>query len=87
MLKQAFHGGPFIRVIERPEDVSLHQVVGTNVCALGVACEPRAGGRVVIGSAIDNLVKGAPGQALQNLNLMLGLEETSGLTAMRWLYP
>jgi N-acetyl-gamma-glutamyl-phosphate reductase len=38
-----------------------------------------AGGRVVVVSAIDNLVKGAAGQAIQNLNLVLGFEETAGL--------
>ena len=69
--------------MDKPEAVTLHQVVGTNNCCIGVACEPNENGRVVVVSAIDNLVKGAAGQALQNLNLMLGLEESAGLQMLR----
>ena len=87
VLRAAYEGEPFVRVLDRPEDVDLHRVIGTNLCAIAVACEPRAGGRVVLVSAIDNLVKGAAGQALQNLNLLLDLEETSGLTALRRFHP
>lgn len=86
-LREAYRGEPFVRVLDRPEQVSLHQVVGTNVCAIGVACEPEEGGRVVVVSAIDNLIKGAAGQALQNLNLVLGFEETAGLTSLRRFHP
>jgi N-acetyl-gamma-glutamyl-phosphate reductase len=83
LLRTRYAGEPFIQVHDTPEKVSLHGVVGTNVCALGLACEPRAGGRVVVVSAIDNLVKGAAGQAVQNLNLALGLPETAGLQQLR----
>lgn len=83
VLRAAYAGEPFVRVFDRVEDVDLHRVIGTNLCAIAVACEPRAGGRVVLVSALDNLVKGAAGQALQNLNLMLQLDETAGLTAAR----
>ncbi|TDJ65713.1 MAG: N-acetyl-gamma-glutamyl-phosphate reductase [Planctomycetota bacterium] len=74
-LAEAYAGEPFVRVFERglPE---LARVQHTNLCDLGVA---DAYGQVVVISAIDNLVKGAAGQALQNMNLMLGLEETLGL--------
>jgi N-acetyl-gamma-glutamyl-phosphate reductase len=61
------------------EHVSLRRVIGTNTCAIGVASEGTAGGFVVITAAIDNLLKGAAGQAVENLNLMLGLERMAGL--------
>lgn len=86
-LRDAYRGEPFIRVMDTPEAVSLHQVVGTNTCAIGVTCEPNEGGRVVVVSAIDNLVKGAAGQAVQNLNLILGFEETAGLSSLRRFHP
>jgi N-acetyl-gamma-glutamyl-phosphate reductase len=53
-------------------------VARTNFCDIGVAFDPRTG-RAVVVSAIDNLVKGAAGQAVQNMNLMLGFAETTGL--------
>jgi N-acetyl-gamma-glutamyl-phosphate reductase len=53
-------------------------VAHTNFCDIGVALDPRTG-RAVVVSAIDNLVKGAAGQAIQNMNLMLGYPETEGL--------
>ncbi len=54
----------------------LHGVVYTNGCHLGVAA---SGHNTVVVSAIDNLVKGAAGQAVQNMNLMFGLDEREGL--------
>ncbi|MNV76234.1 N-acetyl-gamma-glutamyl-phosphate reductase [compost metagenome] len=54
------------------------EVSGSNYCDIGFAVDPRTG-RVTIFSVIDNLVKGAAGQAIQNLNLMMGWEETLGL--------
>jgi N-acetyl-gamma-glutamyl-phosphate reductase len=53
-------------------------VRGSNFCDIGIYADPRTG-RVVVVSAIDNLVKGASGQAVQNMNLMMGLDETEGL--------
>ena len=58
------------------EQPSLHAVQNTNNCLLGVAAVSSG---VVITSAIDNLQKGAAGQALQNMNLALGLQESEGL--------
>ena len=83
LLRQAYQGEPFVRVLDRPEDVSLHQVQGTNLCTVGVSCQASKsgdGGRVVVVSALDNLLKGAAGQAVQNMNLTLGLDERAGLT-------
>jgi N-acetyl-gamma-glutamyl-phosphate reductase len=56
----------------------LRRVARTNFCDIGVTVDA-ATGRAVIVSAIDNLTKGAAGQAIQNMNLMLGLPETEAL--------
>jgi N-acetyl-gamma-glutamyl-phosphate reductase len=69
---------PFIRLYEPGHIPDLHAVEHTNFCDIGVISDV-ASGRCVVVSAIDNLVKGAAGQAIQNLNLALGLEETAGL--------
>jgi N-acetyl-gamma-glutamyl-phosphate reductase len=69
---------PFIRLYEPGQIPDLHGVEHTNFCDIGVISDS-ASGRCVVVSAIDNLVKGAAGQAIQNLNLALGLEETAGL--------
>ena len=55
-------------------------VAGSNFCHIGV-CGDRVGGRAMIVATLDNLCKGSSGQALQNANLMLGLDETAGLMA------
>jgi N-acetyl-gamma-glutamylphosphate reductase len=65
-----------VRVGERTSP-RLRDVVGTNDCRISV--HAAASGRVVVFSALDNLLKGAAGQAVQNLNLALGWEETAGL--------
>ena len=55
----------------------IKHVAHTNFCDIGWRVDP--GGRVVLVSVIDNLLKGASGQAVQNMNVMLGLDETTGL--------
>jgi N-acetyl-gamma-glutamyl-phosphate reductase len=72
----AYADEPFIEVAERPPGV--REVRETNLCRVFAAPAPE-GGRLVAFAAIDNLWKGAAGQAVQNLNLMLGLDETEGL--------
>ena len=72
--KDFYAGHPFTHVAEGPID--LKQVVNTNKCLLFLEKE---GDQLVIHSAIDNLLKGASGQAVQNMNLMFGLDETAGL--------
>ena len=72
---------PFVRVHAEGSLPNVAYVRGSNFCDLGVVSDPRTG-RVIVVSAIDNLVKGAAGQAVQNMNLMLGMEETTGLTAL-----
>jgi N-acetyl-gamma-glutamyl-phosphate reductase len=69
---------PFIRLYEFGHMPNLRDVARTNFCDLGVTLDAKSG-RAVIVSAIDNLVKGAAGQAIQNMNLMLGFPETEGL--------
>jgi len=64
---------PFVRIVE---SVDIKQVVNTNKCFIQLIKHNK---QVAIISAIDNLLKGASGQAVQNMNLMFGLEETSGL--------
>lgn len=75
---------PFISLAPSANDVKLVDVVGTNKCRIGYTTD---GDHVVVISAIDNLVKGAAGQAVQNLNLMLGLPEQAGLAGLRSFYP
>lgn len=74
VLEQAYKHSPFVEVSEGFPEIS--QVVGTNLCRLGVKVKGRT---ILVISCIDNLGKGAAGQAVQNMNVMLGLEETAGL--------
>lgn len=67
---------PTVTVVATPEAVSLRKVVGTNQCMVGVAAQ---GTTVVVTAALDNLLKGAAGQAVENMNLVLGLPRTLGL--------
>jgi N-acetyl-gamma-glutamyl-phosphate reductase len=69
---------PFVRIYKPGHAPDLHAVRRTNFCDIGVTLD-KATGRAVVVSAIDNLTKGAAGQAVQNMNLMLGLAETEGL--------
>jgi N-acetyl-gamma-glutamyl-phosphate reductase len=69
---------PFVRLYNPGHVPDLHGVARTNFCDIGVTLDPKTG-RAVVVSAIDNLVKGASGQAVQNMNLMLGFAETEGL--------
>src|SRR5690606_36321627 len=76
---EAYAGEPFIEVLGE-ELPGLQHVVGRNVVALGFAeIVDVAVPTLLLVAALDNLLKGAAGQALQNANLMLGLEETDGL--------
>ncbi len=68
----------FVRVLPKGALPNISQVTGSNFCDIGLAVDERTG-RVIVVSVIDNLVKGAAGQALQNMNLMLGLPEQTGL--------
>jgi N-acetyl-gamma-glutamyl-phosphate reductase len=72
--KEYYSGHPFTTVVETP--VFLKQVVNTNKCLIQLE---KLDDMLVVHSAIDNLLKGASGQAVQNMNLMFGIDETAGL--------
>jgi N-acetyl-gamma-glutamyl-phosphate reductase len=78
-LRNFYQGRPFVRICGQTPPDTLN-VKGTNCCDIGAVLDANSG-QLVLMSAIDNLVKGAAGQAVQNMNLMMGLEETAGLKA------
>lgn len=79
VLRQAYDSETFVTVLPDAVAPSTRMVRGSNKCVLNVF-EDRIPGRAIIVAAIDNLVKGSSGQAIQNMNLMLGLDEAIGLT-------
>ncbi|MDO6433842.1 N-acetyl-gamma-glutamyl-phosphate reductase [Flavitalea sp. BT771] len=74
LYEQFYQGHPFTIVSRQP--ISLKQVVNTNKCLIQLE---QQGSQLVVHSVIDNLTKGASGQAVQNMNLLFGLDETAGL--------
>ncbi|MCF7669061.1 MAG: N-acetyl-gamma-glutamyl-phosphate reductase [Verrucomicrobia bacterium] len=74
----AYPNEPFVRILENDALPAIKNVVGTNVIEFAWRVDPRTG-RMLMVSAIDNLVKGAGGQAVQCFNVMCGFEETAGL--------
>lgn len=78
LYKSTYENHPFVRIQEEGQFPSTKQVMGSNFCDISVAINERTG-RATIVSVIDNLVKGAAGQAIQNANIMSGFEETTGL--------
>jgi N-acetyl-gamma-glutamyl-phosphate reductase len=77
--KNFYTDEPFIRILPLGEYANTHFTVSSNFCDIGVQVDIR-NRRAIITSAIDNLIKGASGQAIQNMNLMLGISEKSGLS-------
>jgi N-acetyl-gamma-glutamyl-phosphate reductase len=78
LYRESYAGEPFVHVLPPGQLASLAYVNHTNRCALSFA-EAGEGGDFIIVAAIDNLIKGASGQAVQNMNLMYGFDETAGL--------
>ena len=76
LYREFYKGEPFVRIVDAPP--ASKQVAGSNVCLVHPTVDARTE-RLVVVSVIDNLVKGAAGQAIQNMNAMLGLSETAGL--------
>jgi N-acetyl-gamma-glutamyl-phosphate reductase len=74
--RRYYAGRPFVRVVDRPPHTKW--ALGSNLAFLSYVADPAAGAVIALG-AVDNLGKGAAGQAVQNANLMLGLPETAGL--------
>ena len=77
-LHAAYEGEPFVRVLPEGRLPSTAGVSGSNRCDIGVSVLSES--EVVVVSCIDNLLKGASGQAIQNANLMCGLDESLGLS-------
>jgi N-acetyl-gamma-glutamyl-phosphate reductase len=84
LFEQYYADEPFVDVLPPGSHPETRSVRGINTCRIAVH-QPQGGSRVVVLSVIDNLVKGAAGQAVQNMNLMLGLEETLGLEGVALL--
>jgi N-acetyl-gamma-glutamyl-phosphate reductase len=85
ILAGAYAGEPFVHILPFGEMPQTRHVRGSNMTFIGVAAD-RIKPRAIIGAALDNLVKGAAGQAVQNMNLMLGFPETMGLEQVA-LFP
>ena len=79
-LRQAYAGEPFVHLLPAGRQPHTAATLGSNSVQLQAAVD-LSSGRVIVTSALDNLGKGAAGQAIQNANLMLGLDETTGLSA------
>lgn len=75
MYRKFYKSSPFIR-IKKDEDIETKNVVGTNYCDIKIS---KFGNKIIVISALDNLIKGAAGQAVQNFNLMNGFQEKMGL--------
>jgi len=84
-LAAAYDAEPFIEVLPMGEAPSTRHIRGSNFCHVGVVAD-RIDGRAIVVAALDNLTKGSSGQALQNANLMLGIDEVEGLM-MAPLFP
>ncbi|NDE90600.1 MAG: N-acetyl-gamma-glutamyl-phosphate reductase [Alphaproteobacteria bacterium] len=80
-LEQFYAGEAFVKVLPFGSVPATRHVRGSNLCVMGVAAD-RLSGRAIIIAAEDNLVKGASGQAVQNMNAMFDLPETTGLNAL-----
>jgi len=76
--RKYYYKAPFVRIFEPPKLPEIKFSVGTNYCDIGFSIDERMGKMKII-SVIDNLLKGAAGQAVQNMNIMSGFSETEGL--------
>ncbi len=73
-----YHRTPFVRIFEPPELPEIKFAVGSNYCDIGFKIDRRVG-KIKVISVLDNLLKGAAGQAVQNMNIMSNFPETCGL--------
>jgi N-acetyl-gamma-glutamyl-phosphate reductase len=85
LYQEFYHGEPFVRVLPQGSLPSTAFVRGSNFCDIAPLVDQRTG-RIIVVSAIDNLVKGASGQAVQNMNIVCGFPETMGLEGLA-LFP
>jgi len=84
-LEKAYRGEPFVHVANKGVLPQTQNVRGSNYVQIGVFAD-RIKNRAIVISVLDNLVKGSAGQAMQNMNLMLGFNETTGLEQIA-LFP
>ncbi|MES9961708.1 MAG: N-acetyl-gamma-glutamyl-phosphate reductase [Sedimenticola sp.] len=84
LFEERYANEPFVDVLPAGSHPETRSVRGVNHCRIAVH-QPQEGDTIVVLSVIDNLVKGAAGQAVQNMNLMLGLDESAGLGAVALL--
>ena len=84
LFEERYQYEPFVDVLPAGAHPETRSVRGVNHCRIAVH-RPQDGDKVVVLSVIDNLVKGAAGQAVQNMNLMFGLDETAGLNSIALL--
>ncbi|WP_281883003.1 N-acetyl-gamma-glutamyl-phosphate reductase [Paenibacillus sp. YYML68] len=85
LYRSYYEGRSFVRIRNKGKYPGTKEVSGSNYCDIGLSLDARTG-RLTIISVIDNMVKGAAGQAIQNLNIMMGWDETTGL-AFTPVYP
>ena len=85
VLETCYQNKFFVKILSKGSFPNVLNVRGTNMCHIGLKVDERTGKAVIV-SAIDNLCKGASGQAIQNMNLMAGVDETEGLR-LPGLYP
>jgi N-acetyl-gamma-glutamyl-phosphate reductase len=78
LYKETYRQEPFVRVLPEGELPSINKVVNTNYCDIGIKVDERTSKLIVV-AAIDNLLKGASGQAVENMNIMCGFDEKEGL--------
>lgn len=81
LFKQSYESNYFVRIREEGQFPSTKEVYGSNFCDISLAYDERTN-RITVVSVIDNLVKGASGQAVQNMNKMFGLDEKTGIDFM-----
>lgn len=86
VFRDYYRDEPFVRVRPAGDLPQTKQVWGSNYCDIGLQVDRRTG-RVLVIAVIDNLVKGAAGQAVQNMNILFGLQESTGIAAAAPVYP
>jgi N-acetyl-gamma-glutamyl-phosphate reductase len=80
-IEKFYSNSPFVRVLPKGTFPSISYIKGSNFCDIGAKVD-RHTNTLILMSAIDNLVKGASGQAIQNMNIMAGLDESIGLSTI-----
>jgi N-acetyl-gamma-glutamyl-phosphate reductase len=81
LYEDRYRSEPFVDVLPAGREPDTRSVRATNTCRIAIH-RPHGGDTLVVLSVIDNLVKGASGQAVQNMNIMFGFEETMGLSQL-----